>query len=104
MFKKIQQKIKDPKGETLVELLVAILISALSVAMLVAGISVSSKMNASTKIRDEKFYEEINLVEQKQASDSKTGTIKIQCGEKEGEFTVKIYGKEICSYKKENPH
>ena len=53
----LKHKLRSQKGETLIELLVSILIAALSVGMLMTGVTVSSRLNQAAQERDAVFYQ-----------------------------------------------
>ena len=59
MLKKIKQK----KGETLVETLAALLIATLSVMMLTSAITASARINGKNREADEKFVKELQIAE-----------------------------------------
>lgn len=59
----MDRKLKDSRGETLVELLAAILIAALSVALLFTCCMASAEMGRNTREADKKFYEALSAAE-----------------------------------------
>lgn len=62
----LQHKLRSQKGETLIELLVSILIAALSVGMLMTGVTVSSRLNQAAQERDAVFYQLLTKAESRQ--------------------------------------
>lgn len=59
------KKLKDNKGETLVELMAAILIASLSVALLFSCVMVATNINQKAKIRDKDFKTIVEILEVK---------------------------------------
>lgn len=57
------RKLKQQKGETLVETLAALLIATLSVMMLTSAITASARINAGNKEADKKLTEELQAAE-----------------------------------------
>lgn len=60
---KIKRKLHSQKGETLVELMAAILIATLSIGLLIGGISVSVGIDRQGKNADKKFYNALTEAE-----------------------------------------
>ncbi len=94
------RKLKNNKGETIVELLAAILISSLAVGLLFSCAIASININKVAKENDEKFTQVLNKVETR--SEPKTGkTIEIKEGTISTTINVNLYGEdEIYSYSK----
>ena len=63
MPKPIQNKLRSRRGESLAEVLVAMLIIALSVLLLAAMVSAAGAINMRTRARDEQFYKELSTAE-----------------------------------------
>lgn len=63
MPKPIQNKLRSRRGESLAEVLIAMLIIALSVLMLAAMVSAAGAINMRTRARDEQFYKELSAAE-----------------------------------------
>lgn len=59
----MMKKLKQQNGETLVESLVSLLVSVLSIALVASGIMVSAQLNAKTKEADEKYNRELQIAE-----------------------------------------
>ena len=63
MIKRVKQKLKSDAGESLGEVLIALLIAALALTMLASVISTSARMISQSKEKLEKYYaanEELN--------------------------------------------
>lgn len=56
-------KLRDNRGETLVEVLASILIAVLSVALLFGGIAAASRLNADAKRTDDEYYRALSAAE-----------------------------------------
>ncbi len=57
------RKLRDSRGETLVELLASILIAALSVALLFTCCMAAAEMGRETRAADQKYYEVLTAAE-----------------------------------------
>lgn len=98
------RKLKDSRGETLVELLAAILIAALSVALLFTCCMASAEMGRNTREADKKYYEALSAAEEQEAAPFLTGvTVEVtETGGGKNTIMVSLYGgEEMYSYKKE---
>lgn len=90
------KKLKEKKGETLVESLVAMLIALLSMVMLTSCTTAAANMNAATRAMDKKFNEELKRAEGLMAEagyDAKPIEVKLTfdtCGVKTADVT--LYG------------
>lgn len=60
----MKRKLKDSRGETLVELLASILIGALSIALLFTAVTASGTMNRAAMAADKKFVQALNSAEE----------------------------------------
>ena len=63
MIKRVKQKLKSDAGESIAEVLIALLIAALALTMLASVISTSARMITQSKEKLEKYYaanEELN--------------------------------------------
>lgn len=103
-----ERKLKDSRGETLVELLAAILIAALSVAVLFTCCMASAEMGRETRDADREYYELLSQAEKQQgdAADTAKVTVARDGGgtATETELPVNLYGgKDLYSYKKGAP-
>ena len=59
----MRKKLRQNKGETLVETLFALLIAVLSVGLLAASVNTSVNVNLQTRKKDEKYKQELQAVE-----------------------------------------
>ena len=71
-MKRILEKLRSKRGETLVGILVAILIIALSAGMFAAMYSASMNIDLSAQKQDELFYEAVGVLEEMKESDNTT--------------------------------
>lgn len=62
----LNKKLRSQRGETLVEVLAAILIASLSVAMLLGGVAVSANLGRQADTADKYFYETLTAAENRQ--------------------------------------
>lgn len=111
----MKNKLKDARGETLVEVLASILICALSVAMLFGSVMASSNMDRQAQELDNQYYLDLTKAERQQAgSGTNTGdvydtgtlpTVKVKGGASgEKSQTVKFYGTDrLLSYAWQKP-
>lgn len=94
---RIQAKLRSQRGETLVELMAAILISTLSVGLLLGGVAVSANINRQAQNTDAAFYHILSAAESRQvpASGGVAADPSIQVREhssKTVEIPVQVYG------------
>ena len=66
----MREKLRSARGETLVEILCAILIGALSVALLFSTVMVSIRMDQSAKAADESLAADLRNAERRETGDS----------------------------------
>ncbi len=96
------RKWKDSRGETLVEVLAAILIASLSVTLIFGAIMASTTMDRQAQDLDGKYYEVLSKAESQGSGDELSGTTsKVTVAKKvvagasaEKEVTVTFYGGE----------
>ena len=118
MTERIKKKLKSKSGETIAEVLVALLISSLGLVLLASMIS--SSYNLITKSRsmiEDYVNSENRLVEQEQTVDTGNVTVKMKDGsgtdseiklnDEKDEITVSYYtaeiaGKKVISYREKN--
>ena len=117
MMKKIRNKLKSTAGETIAEVLIALLISSLALVMLAAMINASSNMILKTQKTMNSYYEGFETLA-KQSDTGNSGTIKLVMAPKAGDSSqeltfyadsgtnadfyanpVNIGGKEIMTFK-----
>lgn len=63
------------KGETLAEVLVALLIVALAALLLASMVSVAAHMNITAREKDEAFYQALTQIERLDSTAQQTGTV-----------------------------
>lgn len=101
-MKAMKNKLKSQKGETLVELLAAILISALSVALLMSGVAASIQMIRKSDETDDRFYQALSAAENREtpvAEGVDAAQVKVTEGSGEVPLLVQVYGtEELYSY------
>ena len=70
---KIKQKLKQKKGETLVEALISMMIALLSMAFLCSSVMVATNINIANRNNDEKFSEQLKKAETMQTPNVEAG-------------------------------
>ena len=102
MTAKLKHRLRSQKGETLMELLVSILIAALSVGMLMTGVTVSSRLNRTAQEQDSVFYQLLTKAEARKepiTAGPVSPGVRIQEGGRSFTVPVQLYGDEkLCSY------
>lgn len=96
------KKLRDSRGETLVEVLASILIASLSVALLFGCVMASTNMDRDAKKLDKEHYEALTAAEARSGTGT-PGTVKLQNKENsmEGSLSIEIYGDTgLYSYKR----
>lgn len=96
------KKLRDSRGETLVEVLASILIASLSVALLFGCVMASTNMDRDAQKLDKEHYEALTAAEA-QSGTGTSGTVKIQNpnNSMEGSLSIEIYGDTgLYSYKR----
>lgn len=78
----MKQKLRNNRGETLVEVMASILISALSVALLFSCVAASFDMDKDAKELDKNHYKYLSAAETKDGTSSEGGAAK------SGELTI----------------
>ena len=97
----MRKKLRDNRGETLVEVLASILIAALSVALLFSSIMASANIDRSARASDETYYEALSQAEGR-TGDSEPLEITVKNGGVQTVLSVVRYaGKGAYSYAKE---
>lgn len=76
-MKSILKKLRSKKGESFVEILIAILVIAFAVVMVSTLYTAAFHMNVSAKQKDDAFFEALQKVEQMNADDAESGSVKI---------------------------
>lgn len=62
VFQKIKKKVFNRKGDSIAEVLIALLISSLALVMLAAMITASANIITNSKTKMNDYYEEINVL------------------------------------------
>ena len=101
-MKAMKNKLKSQKGETLVELLAAILISE-AATLLMSGVAASIQMIRKTDETDDRFYQALSAAENRETPVAEgvdaAPQVKVQEGEWEVSLPVQVYGtEELYSY------
>lgn len=100
-MRRLVKKIRSRKGETLAEILVSVLIVALSALLIASMFTAAGSINAAVKKLDENFYESVTQVES-QSGTSTSGTVHFQiedeAGNEEGDIQVDIYTDESKNF------
>ena len=87
-----EPKLRSRRGETLVETLVAILVSALSVVLLVGGITAAAQINRRAAEQDGDFYGQLTAAEE-QAAPVETFHVTVeQDGGLDAKIPASLYG------------
>ena len=94
-MKKIRSKLQSKRGESLSEVLIALLISALALTILASMISASSNIVMTSRRALENYYSA--------APQAVSGTAAVTCGDDSFSFDVSVYqnrlgNKEVFSY------
>ena len=106
MRKKVFDKLSARSGETLAEVLIALLIVALSGMLLAVMVSTASAMDRQTRARDELFYKDLSHAETHTVEDGApagTGRIVIEIDgtDTSAAVDVSVYGGNgLTSYEK----
>lgn len=94
----MNRKLKDNRGETLVEMLASILIAALSVAVLFTCCMASVEMGRETHAADQRYYEGLSAAEGRTGS-SEEGKVTIEGTGGKTDAAIQLYGgEEMYSY------
>jgi len=97
------KKLSQDRGETLVEVLAAVLVASLSIALLFGGVMASSSIDRSARTSDETFYADLSAAERQEDSESKeTMIVAVTNGSAKAKLNVDVYGEAVRSYAKED--
>lgn len=100
------KKLRDSRGETLVEVLASILIASLSVALLFGCVMASSSMDRQAVKLDGEHYAALTAAETQPATEGTPGGVIISNSSNGafGEISINIYGgAELYSYARTGP-
>lgn len=79
MMKKMKSRLRSKKGESIAEVLVAVLLSAIGLTMLATMISATSKMVIRSRNLTKEYVEQNNqLVEKKDGTPTRTGSVQVR--------------------------
>lgn len=98
----MRQKLKNSRGETLVEVLASILIASLSVALLFGCVMASANMDRKAGELDGKHYEALTAAETRSGT-AISGNVEIQNSKNsvKKKLDIQLYGGEgMYSYKR----
>lgn len=90
----LRAKLSARRGETIAEVLAAILVAGLAVALLVGMISAASRLNASARRADEALYQELAAAEGRKTPALAAGQVTLTIGDKDYDLPVSVYGTE----------
>ena len=62
-MRRITERLRTRRGETLVETLAAILVAALSVGLLLTCVTAADRINRSARAADDDFYQQLDAAE-----------------------------------------
>lgn len=97
-MKQLRAKLNSSRGETLVELMAAILVAALSVGLLLGCVTASVNLNRQAKETDGSFYQDLTAAEA-QRSPVRTGQVSVTEDGQTVDLPVQVYGSgELWSY------
>lgn len=77
-FRKLKRKLNNNKGETIAEVLIALLVSCLGVALMASMISVSMSIIVNSKKTMSDYISRENVLIEKDAAESGTGTVSVK--------------------------
>lgn len=78
----MRQKLRDSRGETLVEVMASIVIATLSIALLLGGIMASARVERGARDLDRDYYQYLSAAEAHDGSGTEGGAAK------SGELTI----------------
>ena len=81
MAMRMHHKLKSKKGESITEVLVALLISALAIVLLAGMVNASTNMILKSKDKMEKYANAENSVVERNGNEPATGTVTFKIGE-----------------------
>ncbi len=111
MKERIMRKLQSVSGETVAEVLISLLISALALAMLATMIQASSNMITTSKTKMKEYYTQNNILGTQEPGNEESTKPTLTLEEKDGKFsdtyTLTLYkndllgGVDVISYKGE---
>ena len=91
MFKKLRRKLHSKKGETFVEILVAILVVAFGCSIIAAMYSAAMSLNVEASKQDDEFYQAITDMEENGSAFTESGKAVIHDNERNKDMEKTIY-------------
>lgn len=85
------RKLKDNRGETLVEMLASILIAALAVALLFTCCMASVQMGRQARAADKRYYENLSAAESRTKTEG-NGQVNVAGNGNSVEVQIQLYG------------
>lgn len=97
------RKLKSRSGETLAEVLVAILVVAVSTSLFLGMVAVSARINRQAVKADARFYRAISRLEcfeaEEEAVEQRNGSLRVEGSGVSEELPVTVfYGDDMVSY------
>ena len=97
------RKLKSRSGETLAEVLVAILVVAVSTSLFLGMVAVSARINRQAVKADARFYRAMSRLEcfeaEEQAVEQRNGSLRVEGSGVSEELPVTVfYGDDMVSY------
>ena len=97
------RKLKSRSGETLAEVLVAILVVAVSTSLFLGMVAVSARINRQAVKADARFYRAMSLLEcfeaEEEAVEQRSGSLRVEGSGVSEELPVTVfYGDHMVSY------
>jgi Rod binding domain-containing protein len=78
MMKKLRSRLRSKKGESIAEVLVAVLLSAIGLTMLATMISATSKMVIRSRNLTKEYVEQNNQLVEKADTSTRTGSVQVR--------------------------
>lgn len=94
MMNKLKSKFRSRRGETFVEILIAILVVAFGAMLIATMYSSAMKMNLEAAKEDATYYEALSEMEQMDSTPKSTGKATINDSEEGKSISIDIYGNE----------
>lgn len=98
------KKLRNNRGETLVEVMASIVIAALSVALLFSCAMASSNMDRNARDVDGKYYQALSAAEGRDGTALSSGKVEIKNTDSDvqSDITISIHGGEgLYSYRED---
>ena len=93
------RKLRSKSGETLAEVLVAILVVAVSASLFLGMVAVAARINRQAVKADARFYKAMSLLEEEDAVEQRSGSLRVEGSGVSEELPVTVfYGDDMVSY------